>query len=65
MHLERIRHTTFRITLHAYELAPLISAARWIVDGKKGELPKEAVEHLRQILADYDKESKRISRQDV
>lgn len=65
MHLERTRHTTFRITLHSYELATLVSSARWIVDGRKGELPEEAVEHLKEILADYDKESKRISQQDV
>ena len=62
MRLERIRPTQFRITLHAYELAALISAARWVADGAKGELPQEATEHLSQILADYDAESGRLNK---
>ena len=61
MHIERTRPTTFRITLHTYELAALISAARWVVDGAKGELPREATEQLSQILAAYDQESKHIN----
>lgn len=64
MQLERLRPTTYRITVHTYELAALVSAARWVVDGAKGELPAEATEQLTQILAAYDKESKRISNQD-
>ena len=62
MNLERTRPTTFKVTLHAYELAALISAARWAVDGAKGELPGEAKEQLSQILADYDSESQRINK---
>lgn len=61
MNLERPRPTTFKVTLHAYELAALISAARWAVDGAEGELPVEAKEQLSQILADYDSESQRIN----
>ncbi len=61
MQLERIRPTTYRITLHTYELAALVSAARWVADGAKGELPQEATEQLSQILAAYDKDSKHIS----
>lgn len=64
MQVERIRPTTYRITLHTYELAALVSAARWVVDGARGELPQEATEQLSQILAAYDKESHRISNQD-
>lgn len=64
MQLERIRPTTYRITLHTYELAALVSAARWVVDGAKGDLPQEATEQLSQILAAYDEESKRINTQE-
>ncbi len=61
MKLERIRPTTFKVTLHTYELAALISAARWAVDGAEGELPREARGQLSNILADYDSESERIN----
>lgn len=64
MKLERIHSSTFRITMHAYELAALISAARWAVNGAKGELPEEATEQLSKILAAYDAETKKISKQD-
>lgn len=64
MQLERTRPTTYRITLHTYELAALVSAARWVVDGARGELPQEATEQLSQVLAAFDKESKRISSQE-
>lgn len=63
MQLERLTPTKYRITLHAYELAAIISAARWIADGAKGELPSEAVEKLSRIVATYDAESKRINKQ--
>lgn len=45
--------------MHAYELAALISAARWTVNGAKGELPEEATEQLSKILAAYDAETKK------
>jgi len=52
--IEQIRPTMLRITLHVYELGALIAAARWIVEGTEGRLSGEAVEHLRQVLANYD-----------
>ncbi|MDR8394321.1 hypothetical protein NC796_24445 [Aliifodinibius sp. S!AR15-10] len=64
MHLERIRPTKYRITLHSYELAALISAARWITDGAEGELTREATEQLKDILTAYDTELKRINKPD-
>jgi hypothetical protein len=55
MKVERVRPSVFRLTLHAYELAALIAAARWVAAEKgKGELPEESVEQLRQVLASYD-----------
>jgi hypothetical protein len=54
MQLERVRPMVIRITLHAYEATALIAAARWVADGAEGELPGEALEHLREVLASYD-----------
>jgi hypothetical protein len=54
MRLERVQPTSWRVTLHPLELAALISAARWAVDGAGGELPPEAVQQLRGVLASYD-----------
>lgn len=52
-----------RMTLHAYEATALITAARWVADGAKDELPDEAVEHLREVLASYDEALSRIGEQ--
>lgn len=60
MQIERIRPTTYRMTLHTYELAALISAARWITEGAEGELLPEVKEQMTQILASYDAESQRL-----
>ena len=52
MQLERVRPSVLRLTLHAYELAALIAAARLVAE--KDELPEEAAEQLRRVLASYD-----------
>jgi len=62
MKVHRISPTVFNVTLHAYELATLVSGARWIVDGADGELQPEAVNQLRQVLASYEAESRRLAR---
>lgn len=62
MQIERERPSTYKITLHTYELTALISAARWVVDGAKGDLPKEAKDQLSQILTAYDTEVKKMSK---
>ncbi|HKC27303.1 MAG TPA: hypothetical protein VKB75_04770 [Jatrophihabitans sp.] len=54
MKVERVRPTVIQLTAHASELAALISAARWVAEGRPGQLPDEAVEQLRRVLADYD-----------
>ena len=54
MHIERIRPTVLRVTLHAYELATLAAAARWAADGAEGELDAETREQLDDVLAGYD-----------
>lgn len=54
MQIERIRPTVFQVTLHMSELAALIAAARWVAEGAQGELPDDAVNQIRQVLAKYD-----------
>lgn len=54
MKLQRVRPTSWQLTLHPLELATLISAARWAADGAEGELPGEAADQLRRVLAAYD-----------
>jgi hypothetical protein len=55
--LERVRPSVLRLTLHAYELAALIAAARLVAE--KEELPEEASEQLRHVLASYDEATHR------
>lgn len=59
MKVERIRPSVLRLTLHAYELAALVAAARWAAEKYDGELPAESVEQLRQVLASYDEATRR------
>jgi len=54
MQIESIRPTMLQVTLHSLELATLIAAARWVAEGQPGELHDEAVDKLRQVLAEYD-----------
>ena len=61
MKLERTSPTVICVTLHAYELSALVAAARWVVEGAKGELPSEAVDQLRQVLKSYDAEIQRTN----
>ena len=57
MQLERVRPSVLRLTLHAYELAALIATACLVTE--KDELPEEAAEQLRQVLASYDEATRR------
>lgn len=62
MKVEHLRSPTYRITLQRYELAAVISALRWVVDGAEGELPEGARKQLSQILTDYDAEMEQMSK---
>ena len=57
MIIKRIRPATFQVTLHAYELATLVAAARMIVqdceDASK-TLNEDFRLQLESVLADYD-----------
>jgi hypothetical protein len=61
VHVERVRPTVIRMTLHAYEATALITAARWVAEGAQGDLPDDALEHLREVLANYDDALRRMS----
>lgn len=63
MQIEQVRPMVLRVTLHAYELASLIAAARWIVEGTEGERPDEAIKQLRRVIANYDTASQRSKQQ--
>lgn len=54
MQLERLRPTVLRVTLHAYEMATLVAAARWVADGAEGELDPNVRKQLADVLAGYD-----------
>ena len=61
MELERVRPTVLRATLHAYELAALVTAARYVVDASPAEVPDAARDQLRGLLAKYDTEIHRLA----
>jgi hypothetical protein len=61
MKLERTGPTAWRLTLHTYEMATLMAAARWAGEGGQGELSQEATEQLRQVLGAYEAEIGRLN----
>ena len=62
MQIKKGQRNIFQITLTGYELATLITSARWIVDGAKGELTLEATNNLKPLLDNYDSETKKLHR---
>lgn len=61
MRIEKERNSMFHLILSGYELAAMISSARWVAEGAKGELDSEAVSHLKQVLSSYDKAASKIN----
>jgi hypothetical protein len=61
MELERLRPTVLRVTLHAYELAALTAAARYVVETAPQEVPEAARGQLRELLAEYDAKLRALS----
>ena len=60
MKVERVRPSVLRVTLHVYEMATLMAAARWAVEKGGEELPAESLEQLRQVLGSYDEAMRTI-----
>jgi hypothetical protein len=52
--VERVRPSVLCITLHVYEMATLVAAARWAMENGADELPPESLEQLRLVLESYD-----------
>lgn len=61
MRIERLRSTTFQLTLGAFEMAALVAAARWVTSGAQGELTSEALDQLRKVLESYDEQWQRLN----
>ena len=64
MHIEKKNNLVFHITLSGYELATLISSARWVAEGAKGELTAEAIQQLKQVVSNYDKAADKLTERD-
>ncbi|MEU9305566.1 hypothetical protein [Streptomyces sp. NPDC048269] len=56
MLLERLRPAVLRGTFHVYELSALVTAARYVVESAPADVPAESLDHLRQLLDDYDRQ---------
>ncbi|WP_152627175.1 hypothetical protein [Streptacidiphilus melanogenes] len=61
MELERVRPLVLRGTFHAYELAALVAAARYVVDSAPAEVPQEGLDQLSRLLADYDQQVRELA----
>ncbi|GAA1234979.1 hypothetical protein GCM10009665_26450 [Kitasatospora nipponensis] len=61
MELERVRPLVLRGTFHAYELAALVAAARYVVESAPAEVPREALDQLTRLLADYDQQVRELA----
>lgn len=60
MKVERVRPSVLRLTLHVYEMATLMAAARWAMENGEDELPSESLEQLRLVLGSYDESMRNI-----
>jgi hypothetical protein len=62
--LERVRPTVLRATLHAFELAALMAAVRYVVESAPGDVPDSARDQLRRLLTDYDEGLRKLGTPD-
>jgi hypothetical protein len=60
--IEKLKPPILQVTMSAYELATLIAAARWALEGGQGELAPEAIDQLRQVVAGYESASRATAR---
>jgi len=59
--IEPLRPPILQVTMSAYELATLIAAARWALEGGTGELAPEAADQLRQVVDGYEAASRAVT----
>ncbi len=60
MRIERTRQPHYVVELHAYELAHLMTAARWTLENGGGQLPPDAVKGLQRIVESYDEQLEKL-----
>ena len=61
MHIEKKRSLIYHLTISGYELATLISLARWVAEGAEGELTPEALCQLKQVVSNYDRAAEQLA----
>lgn len=61
MRIERVKPQLLRVELHPFELASLVSAARWVIEDHQGRPPAEALHQLEQVVANYDRQTSEVS----
>ncbi|MEV0530949.1 hypothetical protein [Kitasatospora sp. NPDC050463] len=49
-----------RGTFHAYELAALAAAARYVVETAPTDIPAESLDQLKQLLSEYDEQVRNL-----
>lgn len=63
MKVERVRENVFAVTATSQELSALVAAARMALDAMRAAPsppPREAVELLERVIADYDRARERL-----
>lgn len=60
MRLEWARPGVLRATAHVHEMSALVAAARYVAESAPAEIPPEALDHLRGVLADYDTQVRQL-----
>lgn len=61
MRIEKENNRIFQLTLSGYELAALISSARYVAEGAKGDMSEEAIHFLKQVIENYDSAARRLN----
>ena len=60
MRLEWAGPGVLRVTSPAYEFAALVAAARHVAEAAPRDIPQEALEDLRRVLGEYDRQVARL-----
>jgi hypothetical protein len=55
MIVERERPGVLRVTADVHELATLVTAARWVAEGRQEHIPVQALREVRRVVGEYDR----------
>ena len=64
MKLHKADSKQFDVTIQRNKLGTLMYAAKWILNGQKGRVPREARDRLREVVESYDSECSRLYERD-